>query len=90
MINALRGQAGRDVKTLGLYVKKLRHPDILQELLKAIHELFVNLPSGLRKAQEDARTRLSVFRSADPEEVDPEEVGEWLIEYMLYVHSVST
>lgn len=84
MLSVLRGQAGRDVKAIEMYVKKLR-TEALHDLLDDLDELYSGLPNSVKKAHEAARAKIALFRSAEPDALEAEDVGEWLTGYIQYV-----
>ncbi|KAF5348864.1 hypothetical protein D9756_009755 [Leucocoprinus leucothites] len=76
MISTLRGQTSREVKTLTMYVKKLR-PDILYALLTALHDVY---PDGYDSGKDRLRLFLAQSGSEEGEsedELDAEEISTW-------------
>ncbi|XP_006455326.1 hypothetical protein AGABI2DRAFT_58460, partial [Agaricus bisporus var. bisporus H97] len=53
IVNALRGYVDRDIKTLSMYVRKLRQ-EPFRELVGLLNAVFMSLPGEMRKSQEEA------------------------------------
>ncbi|KAF7762510.1 hypothetical protein Agabi119p4_9103 [Agaricus bisporus var. burnettii] len=74
IVNALRGYVDRDIKTLSMYVRKLRQ-EPFRELVLLLNAVFASLPGEMRKSQKEA------MKFVDLEEGD--EFGDGLMQYLM-------
>ncbi|EKM78495.1 hypothetical protein AGABI1DRAFT_9633, partial [Agaricus bisporus var. burnettii JB137-S8] len=74
IVNALRGYVDRDIKTLSMYVRKLRQ-EPFRELVLLVNAVFVSLPEEMRKSQKEA------MKFVDLE--DGDEFGDGLMQYLM-------
>lgn len=85
MVTALRGQIGRDITIIAMYVSKLRQ-ETFRGLLVSLNDIYLSLPEEIQESQRDAMRYVgSCVRKMEmeDEEVETDGFGDWLKQQLM-------
>jgi hypothetical protein len=85
MVTALRGQIGRDITIIAMYVSKLRQ-ETFRGLLVSLNDIYLSLSGEIQESHRNAMRYVgSCVRKMEmeDEEVETDGFGDWLKQQLM-------